>query len=129
MRYWTQRLRADLAMARKQPAVALDLLESILAGGSVPLQYEIDVRERVARAQRMLGDDRAAANTLRKLVTDYAGHSVTYYHLARVLEELGDLEESQIQYERFLQMWADADEGLPELEDTRRRLESLRSRS
>ena len=46
----------------------------------------------------------------------------------KLLEELGRAEEAEVEYERFLEMWADADEGLPQLVDARQRLAALRTR-
>ena len=39
--------------------------------------------------------------------------------LARLLDETGQKEAAREEYERFLELWKDADEGLPELEEAR----------
>jgi hypothetical protein len=39
--------------------------------------------------------------------------------LARLLDETGDKEAARAEYERFLELWKNADEGLPELKEAR----------
>ena len=38
---------------------------------------------------------------------------------SRLLDETGDKEGAQKEYQRFLDLWKNADEGLPELEEAR----------
>ena len=40
--------------------------------------------------------------------------------LARLLEQGGDAAGARIEYQRFVKLWANADEGLPEIEEARR---------
>jgi hypothetical protein len=44
--------------------------------------------------------------------------------LARLLDESGDPNGARAEYERFLELWKDADEGLPELAEARKYLEN-----
>ena len=39
--------------------------------------------------------------------------------LARLLDASGDKEAARTEYQRFLALWKDADEGLPELQEAR----------
>ena len=39
--------------------------------------------------------------------------------LARLLDETGDKVAARTEYERFLELWKDANEGLPELKEAR----------
>jgi hypothetical protein len=41
---------------------------------------------------------------------------------ARLLDQMGDKEAARTEYERFLELWKDADPGLPELDEARRYL-------
>jgi hypothetical protein len=45
--------------------------------------------------------------------------------IARLLEAPGDREGARREYERFLVLWKDADPGLPEPAEARRRLAAL----
>ena len=46
----------------------------------------------------------------------------SFYHLGQVDEKLGDKAKARENYQKFLDLWKNADPGLPELEDGRRRL-------
>jgi tetratricopeptide (TPR) repeat protein len=43
----------------------------------------------------------------------------SFYMLGKIFEEMGDERKAQEFYERFLDLWKDADSGIPEIEDAR----------
>ena len=49
----------------------------------------------------------------------------SYYMLGKILEQKGEKERAIQNYDRFLELWKDADPGLPEVEDARERLADL----
>ena len=51
----------------------------------------------------------------------------SYYKLGTVLERLGDKAGAATKYRKFLDLWKNADPGLPEVEDAKKRLEGLQS--
>jgi serine/threonine protein kinase/Flp pilus assembly protein TadD len=48
------------------------------------------------------------------------------YHIAKIYEKMGNSPKAIQNYEKFLSLWKDADPGIAEVEDARKRLEGLR---
>ena len=53
-------------------------------------------------------------------------YAKSYYMLGKIYEELGNERKAMENYEKFLDLWKNADPGLPEIEDARIRLAALR---
>jgi len=94
------------------------------------------LKDVLARAYWKKGDlDRAAAEYTKLMTVDpgnqvrYLIHPLYHYRLGRVLEEKGDREGDGLQYGKFLECWRDADPGLPEVEDARKRLAGMKGTS
>jgi tetratricopeptide (TPR) repeat protein/TolB-like protein len=87
----------------------------------------------LARAYQKMGNMDKAIEEYKKLLTfdpasqDRRLHNPVYhYRLAKLYEQKGLKEEAKKEYARFLGLWKDADPGLPELVDAKKRLALLR---
>ncbi len=67
--------------------------------------------------------------TLMTFGRNYCQHLyvLAFYELGRIFEELGDTAKAIENYEKFLDLWKDADPGIAEVDNARQRLSRLKS--
>jgi tetratricopeptide (TPR) repeat protein len=117
------RVEAEIALAENDAATALEALDGmyelgIYFGGLFYAEY----REIRARAHRMAGQLEEAAAVHNELLRVYGGHALSHYELGLIYEEMDRPQDAEQEFARFLEMWSNADEGLPQLADARERL-------
>jgi serine/threonine protein kinase/tetratricopeptide (TPR) repeat protein len=135
-------LQAEIDLAEGSVEEAMASLEkNVRASGFQPYQpfnfaFLSDnnwpqLKEQRARACKIKGDlDRAIAEYEQLISpnptkTNALIHPRYYYSLGRLYEEKGIKDKAHKSYRRFLDLWKDADPGIAEVEDARRRLAAL----
>lgn len=125
-RYCAFEVQARAALAEHDAKTALKFLAKmkqfgVLFGGYV----DIDYRTALAMAYRMDGRLAKAGEVHKEMLRVYGGHAISHYELGQIYEEMKRPAEAKREYAKFLEMWSDADEGLPQLVDARKRLAAL----
>ena len=135
-------VQAELLLAEGLPDKAIELFEKtarpVPPGMSEPLyvlSYNTPfIKDVVARAYLEKGDLDHAIAEYEKLVTfdpesrtRFLVHPELHYRLAKLYDRKGWQEKANEQYRKFLELWKDADPGLPEVEDARKRLAGLKA--
>jgi serine/threonine protein kinase/tetratricopeptide (TPR) repeat protein len=120
-------IRAVAALAEKRPKDAIELIE--------PVTFDTAHSEMVniwSIAKMQVGDLSAAAKGLTFMTSREARNALSattpfaYAMLARVQMQLGQKDEARKNYERFFELWKDADPELPLLKQAREEYVRLR---
>jgi serine/threonine protein kinase/tetratricopeptide (TPR) repeat protein len=142
LQFFCDRLASEIFLAEGSPRKVKDRVESIFAfapRGWYPTEagevfYNIPFRQdALAKAYAKTGDlDKAIAEYEQlltfnpKVESRFLIHPTYHYQLAKLYEQKGLKDKARTQYGRFLELWKDAEPGLPEVEDARKRLAGLK---
>jgi serine/threonine protein kinase/tetratricopeptide (TPR) repeat protein len=95
--------------------------------------FEASYFDNLARALYESGDLDIARKTYEKItlltlgrINDGDRYAKAYYMLGKIAEQQGDKVRARENYRKFLDLWKDADPGLPEVEDAKKRLAGLK---
>jgi tetratricopeptide (TPR) repeat protein len=122
-------LRGEIELARGNFSEAVDLLEKAYA-----LREDNYVLESVAHAYYRKGDlDKAIekyTEIVERIDLGWEGQEcwvLAHYQLGKIYQEKKMRDKALQYYQRFLEIWKDADPGLPPLEDARRQVKQLQA--
>jgi tetratricopeptide (TPR) repeat protein len=115
-----------IALAEGDAARALELVHELERFGKPPAtELAVYYREALARSYWKSGRLEDAVRAYADLLNIFGGHAVSHYELGQVYEQMGRPADAKREYGKFLEMWSEADEGLPQLVDARQRLARL----
>jgi serine/threonine protein kinase/tetratricopeptide (TPR) repeat protein len=120
--------RVDVRGAIENAKAAVDSLES-QSNYSNPDAYYLETLAVAYEAAGDLASARAVYEGIQKLtrgrIYGMQIYALSFYHVGLIDEKLGDKAGARRAYEKFLDLWKDADPDLPEPADARRRLAAL----
>jgi eukaryotic-like serine/threonine-protein kinase len=134
IRYYDN-LLGRLELKKKNFSKAVELLSAALA--YVPFEYSFDndqalFIEPLAAADYESGNLGKAAEEYEKIVSLTGGrlfygdiYAKSFYMLGKIAEKQGDKVRARENYQKFLDLWKDADPGQPEVDDARKRLTEI----
>ncbi|MFC2160967.1 protein kinase [Acidobacteriota bacterium] len=125
-----------IEMKRKNYSRAIDLFTRVyeMQGGQRSwLDQHAYILSNLASAYFLNGDLEAAQREYENILALTTGrlqwgdlYVKSYYQLGKIHEELDNRSKAIEHYEKFLDLWNDADPGLPEVDDARERLVGLK---
>ena len=129
-------LEGKIALAKKNIPEAIIKLEAGWQGMQGEIYIEASdhayILDMMADAYQLGGRSDKAAETYGLIQELQAGrwfwgvvYARNYYKLGKVYEQLGKKAEARGNYQKFIELWKDADAGFPEVEDARKRLAAL----
>jgi tetratricopeptide (TPR) repeat protein len=118
-------MNARIALAEEDREVALELLDQLEREPTGVGAERIDGLEIRAALYSLVGELEKAVSVHEELLSGFGGHAVSHYELGLLYEKMDRPADAASEYRRFLEMWANADEGLPQLVDARERLSAL----
>jgi serine/threonine protein kinase/Flp pilus assembly protein TadD len=127
-------LMGEIERADGNYSVAIDhFKEAISLEGYGPLAKQLDFANSLALAYYEAGDLESARDQYEEMTSfttmrleNGDTYAISFYMLGKICEELGDTTEAIEFYEKFLDLWKDADPGIAELEDAKKRLAELK---
>jgi tetratricopeptide (TPR) repeat protein len=141
LQFFCDRLGAEIFLAERSPGKVKDIVEKIFALAPPEfVQNQADevfdntpfLQDALAKVYAKTGDlDKAIAEYERLITFDpkiesrYLIHPTYHYRLAMLYEQKEMKDKAKAQYERFLDLWKDADPGLPEPADAKKRLGAI----
>jgi tetratricopeptide (TPR) repeat protein len=139
IKFYYNFLQAEIFLAEGAVDKAISTCEKSAHLGSFVPNYLFHhnppfLKDTLARAYRENGEIEKAIAEYQRLTTfdpqreeRYLTHPKYYYRLAKLYEQKVDKAQAIQNYEKFLDLWKDADPGLAEVDDARKRLVAIKN--
>jgi len=127
LNYCAHQIDCELALSEDDISSAYMAVEEMRNTGVSSGMLGIESYSLLAEVHYATGDFEKAVVVHNELLHIYGGHALSHYELGMLYEELKRPKDAKKHYEKFLEMWKNADDGLPQPVDARRRLASLTS--
>jgi len=123
-------LRGEIELQKGNHSQAIDFFQQALALlGYGPLTIDALYINSLAQAYYQSGDLNKALFEYERITSLTTGrldrgaiYAKSFYMLGRIHEQQGDTAKAKENYEKFLFLWKNADPGIPEVEETKKRL-------
>ncbi len=139
MKFLYDLLSAEVLLAEGATEEAVAVFEKAVLPGIPSMHIDLMVpynapfpKDVIVRASLQKGDVEKAIAEYKRIITFDPNskdrrliHPKYYYRLAKLYEDKGWKEKAIEHYEKFLDLWKDADPGMPEVEDAKKRLAGL----
>jgi tetratricopeptide (TPR) repeat protein len=113
---------------------AIEYIKKVLPSLSKTVAVNLPYTYSLGLAYYKAGDLENAQKTYEKVASSTSGrfdygdvYAKSFYMLGKIYEEMDYKGKAIENYEKFLEIWKDADPGLPEVDDAKSRLASLTS--
>ncbi len=123
-------LLARIELKKKEYGAALDHIRQMISLWSAPLPSEL-----LASAYDTSGDKKKALEEYQRIIAspwmklnDSPTYLISFYRLGRVSEDLGLKDKAVGYFQRFLDLWKNADPGVPLVDAARKRLAALKGK-
>jgi len=134
-RHFIHHLQGRIDFKQKNFKEAIKHFQQALSlWSSDPRNQRADYTESLAEAYYVSGDKDKAQEQYEKIISSSAGrfdygnvYALSYYELGKIYQQKGWKGKAIEHYEKFLDLWKDADPGFSEVEDAWNRLTRLKS--
>ena len=127
-------LRGAIELEKKDYAGAIENFNQVLplAPTALPISWDLDVMAGLGNAYSAAGDKPKALEQYEKIVSSPFGrlnnayiYVTSFYELGKLCQEMGFRDKARENFTKFLFFWKDADPGIPQVEDAKKRLKQL----
>lgn len=127
-------LTGMIELEKKNPQKAIQWIQKALSLISAANSGNMLYTHSLGKAYYLAGDLEKAAQEFEKAVALTTGklnygdvYVRSYFMLGQVYQKMGKPDKAVNNYEKFLELWKDADPGLPEIQQARAQLQKLQS--